>query len=39
MAQKAAGKTTRSTDQPREMGPWDTAWAQLREWDPDWLQE
>jgi alkylhydroperoxidase/carboxymuconolactone decarboxylase family protein YurZ len=27
---------TPPVDPPRETGPWDTALAQLREWDPDW---
>jgi alkylhydroperoxidase/carboxymuconolactone decarboxylase family protein YurZ len=30
-------KTT-TTNQPRETGPWDSALAQLRKWDPEWAE-
>jgi hypothetical protein len=30
--------TTTTTDRPRETGPWDSALAQLRKWDPEWAK-
>ena len=38
MSSKTARATTPATDQPRETGPWGSAFAQLQKWDPKWAE-
>src|SRR5271157_5425523 len=38
MSSKTGRATTPATDQPRETGPWGSAFAQLQKWDPKWAE-